>query len=140
MGRSRTGAALGMAKALKGLMVVGYVKPCGTEWLLLIGRKDYLLWWRCWRSSGVSRAQGEARYRACSRGPSLEPCGQQQSAITCRWRPRQNFPRRIALDDRFTATNLNPVLARPGHKLPPDALERESLSRQLRPDTCRTSG
>ena len=80
MGRSRTGAALGMAKALKGLMVVGYVKPCGTEWLLLIGRKDYLLWWRCWRSSGVSRAQGEARYRACSRGPSLEPCGQQQSA------------------------------------------------------------
>ena len=27
-----------------------------------------------------------------------------------------------------------------GHKLPPDALERESLSRQLRPDTCRTSG
>jgi hypothetical protein len=80
VGRSRTGAALGMAKALKGLMVVGYVKPCGTEWLLLIGRKDYLLWWRCWRSSGVSRAQGEARYRACSRGPSLEPCGQQQSA------------------------------------------------------------
>ena len=87
MGRSRTGAALGMAKALKGLMVVGYVKPCGTEWLLLIGRKDYLLWWRCWRSSGVSRAQGEARYRACSRGPSLEPCGQQQSARSRHWPP-----------------------------------------------------
>ena len=39
-------------------------------------------------------------------------------AITCRWRSRQNFPRRIVLYDRFRATNSDPALAQPGHKLP----------------------
>ena len=39
-------------------------------------------------------------------------------AITSRWRSSQDFPRWIVVDDRFTATNLNPVLARPGQDLP----------------------
>ncbi|HRQ15259.1 MAG TPA: hypothetical protein PK205_18310 [Promineifilum sp.] len=38
------------------------------------------------------------------------------SAITGRWRSGQDFPRWIALGDRFTAANLNPALARPGHQ------------------------
>ena len=42
------------------------------------------------------------------------------SAITGRWRSGQDFPRWIALGDRFTAANLNPALARPGHHLPLD--------------------
>src|SRR5690606_21217473 len=33
------------------------------------------------------------------------------SAITGRWRSGQDFPRWIALGDRFTAANLNPALA-----------------------------
>ena len=41
-----------------------------------------------------------------------------QSAITSRWRSSQDFPRWMVVDDRFTATNLNPVLARPGQKRP----------------------
>ena len=41
-----------------------------------------------------------------------------RSAITCRWRSRQNFARRIALDDRFTATNSDPALAQPGDQAP----------------------
>ena len=40
----------------------------------------------------------------------------QPPAITGRWRSGQDFPRWIALGDRFTAANLNPALARPGHK------------------------
>jgi len=37
------------------------------------------------------------------------------AAITGRWRSGQDFPRWIALGGRFTAANLNPALARPGH-------------------------
>ena len=37
-------------------------------------------------------------------------------AITCRWRSRQNFPRRIVLADRFRATNSELALAQPGHQ------------------------
>ena len=33
-------------------------------------------------------------------------------------RSGQDFPRWIALGDRFTAANLNPALARPGQMLP----------------------
>ena len=50
--------------------------------------------------------------------PRLAGCGQPDlthSAITGRWRSGQDFPRWIALGDRFTAANLNPALARPGH-------------------------
>lgn len=39
-------------------------------------------------------------------------------AITCRWRSRQNFPRRIVLADRFRATNSELALAQPGQLLP----------------------
>ena len=40
------------------------------------------------------------------------------SAITGRWRSGQDFPRWIVLGGRFTAVNLNPGLARPGHERP----------------------
>lgn len=36
--------------------------------------------------------------------------------MNCRWRSGQNFPRWIRVDDRFTAANLNPALARPGQE------------------------
>jgi hypothetical protein len=39
-----------------------------------------------------------------------------QPAITCRWTSHQNFPRRIVLDDRFTATNSELALAQPGQE------------------------
>ena len=41
MGRSRTGAALGMAKALKGLMVVGYVKALRNR-MAVVDREEGL--------------------------------------------------------------------------------------------------
>lgn len=68
---------------------------------MLIGRRDYLLWWRCWQSSGVSRAQGEAGYRACSRGPSLKPCGQQQSGRSglCEARPVSGYSQSLPRSD-----------------------------------------
>jgi hypothetical protein len=53
----------------------------------------------------------EAAAGRCSRSRSYTA-----SAITCPWRSRHDFPRRIFLDDRFTSTNLDPALAQPGHK------------------------
>lgn len=39
------------------------------------------------------------------------------SATTGRWRFAQNFSGWPPLDDRFTAANLDPALAQPGHHL-----------------------
>lgn len=39
-------------------------------------------------------------------------------AITRRWRSGQDSPRRIGLDVRLTAANLNPTMDQPGHDLP----------------------
>ena len=58
------------------------------------------------------------------------------SAITGRWRSGQDFPRWIVLGDRFTAANLNPALARPGHK-PPAAVGR-MVNDTLRPQAGHT--
>ena len=44
--------------------------------------------------------------------------GGRQSAITGHYRLCRNFLLGTLPDDRFTATNLNPGLARPGHDLP----------------------
>ena len=52
-------------------------------------------------------------------------------AITGRWRSGQDFPRWIALGDRFTAANLNPALARPGQLLPSNLKKAWSFERQV---------
>lgn len=41
-----------------------------------------------------------------------------QSATTGHWRSGHDFPRRIVLDDRFSATTLNPALAQFGQVRP----------------------
>ena len=56
-------------------------------------------------------------------------------AITGRWRSGQDFPRWIALGDRFTAANLNPALARPGHLLPHMVVAESSFERPVRSET-----
>ena len=60
------------------------------------------------------------------------------SAITGRWRSGQDFPRWIALGDRFTAANSNPDLAQPGQLRPSNLKKPWSFERQVHSETCRT--
>lgn len=69
-------------------------------------------------------------YEAAIRGLTLP-------AITCRWRSGQNFASRFASDDRFTATNLSPALARPGQERSVTPSIDLTFDRLLDPHTCR---
>ena len=85
------------------------------------------------RSAGQGRGDTLGGARPCRiTGECLGP------AITCRWRSGQDFPRWIASGDRFTAANLNPALARPGHDLPSCPQVELPLERPLHLGCCQT--
>lgn len=62
--------------------------------------------------------------------------GGRQSAITGHCRPCRNFLLGIPPDDRFTATNLNPSLARPGQLRTLAFSPKPSSKWPVRSETC----
>lgn len=72
-----------------------------------------------WRSLSRSRSDAGTAARSVRSRRRAAAYGKRcYLAITGRWRSAQDFPCWIALDGRFTAANLKPVFARPGHHRP----------------------
>jgi hypothetical protein len=78
------------------------------------------------RCGHLGRPPPDRRRRLRGTQPELT-----HSAITCRWTSRQNFPRRIVPDDRFTAANSELALAQPGHQPSLGPQLDRSLERRL---------